>query len=48
MGRHWMNELLNLIAGNSRYVYYSTRTQWLALLAILALIVIPLLLSWFT
>lgn len=47
MRRHWLNELLNMMAGNSRYIHYSTRAQWLALLVLLLLLSIPILLYWF-
>jgi len=47
MWHHWMDELLNLVAGNSRYIRYSARTHWLALLVLLILISIPLLLYYF-
>ncbi|MBC3790757.1 hypothetical protein [Spirosoma utsteinense] len=48
MWRHWMDELLNTISGNSRYIHYPARIQWLALLVILSLISIPILLYWLT
>ncbi len=43
MGRHWIEELINTLAGNSRYVRYPVRTQWLVLLAIIVFLLMPLL-----
>ncbi|MBN8824171.1 MULTISPECIES: hypothetical protein [unclassified Spirosoma] len=47
MFEHWINELMNLLAGNSRYMRYSRTRQSLFLLSILAFLVITFLLIYF-
>ncbi|ADB38900.1 hypothetical protein Slin_2887 [Spirosoma linguale DSM 74] len=44
MVRHWVNELMNLIAGNSRYVHYPVFWQFLFILLLFVLLLIPVLL----
>ena len=47
MLEHWINELMNLLAGNSRYVRYSPTRQRQFVLGILAFLVLTLLLIYF-
>jgi len=47
MWRHWMNDLINMLAGHSRYVQYPVSIQWFVLLAIVGFLLIPFLLDWF-
>ena len=43
----WINELMNLLAGNSRYVYYQPLTQLIFIVILLLLfLMIPILLVW--
>ncbi|WP_170061216.1 hypothetical protein [Spirosoma aerolatum] len=47
MLEHWINELMNLLAGNSRYIRYSRNRQSLFILGILAFLLITFLLIYF-
>ncbi|QHV95031.1 hypothetical protein [Spirosoma endbachense] len=44
--RHWILELMNLLAGNSRYVSYSSRQQAVFALILLFVLITPALLYW--
>lgn len=44
MARNWINELMNMVAGNSRYVHYSRFWQLVFMLLLLVLLLIPVLL----
>ena len=46
MVRHWINELMNLLAGNSRYITYTGSRQRLFLLVLLLVLLIPIVLLW--
>ena len=42
----WINELMNLLAGNSRYVNYPWVSQLIFILILLFFLLIPVLLVW--
>jgi hypothetical protein len=44
MVQHWINELMNLVAGNSRYVTYSPTSQLSFIVLALFILLIPFLL----
>ena len=48
MIRHWLNELMNLVAGNSRYVQYERFWQLVFLFVLLFLLTVPGLLYFLT
>lgn len=48
MWHHWINELINLLAGNSRYVHYPAGALWLVVLSLLMFLLTPFLLYWLT
>ena len=41
---HWINELMNLLAGNSRYVHYGRLMQLIFVLLVLIFLAIPIVL----
>lgn len=48
MVKHWLNEAMNLLGGNSRYVRYRRGDHVLFVVVLMVFFLLPVLLKWLT